>query len=113
MVSIKPELRNHLNLKTYWGEDYEVYKNYILYKDFVIRIPNKEKIIKYQSDYENLTFELGLVNFCNLRCKYCFADHEKPKVLNAEEHIRMIERIVNHFGKDKKYIFFHLQRCSK
>lgn len=106
MVSIKPELRNHLNLKTYWGEDYEVYKNYILYKDFVIRIPNKEKIIKYQSDYENLTFELGLVNFCNLRCKYCFADHEKPKVLNAEEHIKMIERIVNHFGKDKKYIFF-------
>lgn len=106
MVNIKPELKSHLNLKTYWGEDYEVYKNYILYKDLVIRIPNKEEIIQYKSDYENLTFELSLVNFCNLRCKYCFADHEKPKVFNSKEHIKMIERIVNHFGKDKKYIFF-------
>lgn len=106
MVSTKPELNNHLNLKTYWGEDYEVYKNYILYKDLIINIPNNQIISKQEKDFEELNFEFGISNYCNLRCKYCFADHNNPKSFNADEHIKMIERIVNHFGEDKRYWFF-------
>jgi len=105
MAYTSPILDNHLNLKTYWGEEYEVYKDSILYKDFVLKIP-KVSEFEESKKIENFTFELGISNACNLGCKYCFANHEKQRKFKAKEHINIIKKLVNHFGEDKKYIFF-------
>lgn len=105
MERTNPTIKGHINLKTYSGEDYEVYKDSILYKDLIIKIPkitHKDK----SEEIEPATFELGISNYCNLACKYCFASHKENIKFKAKDHISAIKKIVKHFGKKDNYCFF-------
>lgn len=107
MERTNPIIQSHLNLKTYFGEDYEVYKDCIIFKDSIIEIPGLIKnFCTLNSSKDRYTFELGTANYCNLNCKYCFANHNNPHKFNAKENIELIEKLKENFGQDKNYAFY-------